>query len=225
MKELLHRYYNRSIRHRMKRVKYYLKKNKTPAISIVMAIISVVSMGFSINAANRAHNFNIKMNEPSASLIEVSVNKYKSSEKLIDIDFHLIMKNVGGQTMKISDLSYGFYDNKKNKFEIASKDKSIVNPIHKDGVFYQLIKFHIMIDDASLPQEEVNNYVSNYFSKDNHKIVIVYKIKYRGVELESSKEKEEIYYLGFNGKQEVSQIYNTEYKEIVNELPLDFRSN
>lgn len=161
--------------------------------------------------------YNRELSKSAVSLVEVKVDGKRVDKDKLSINFLFLFKNVGKETLKISELRLGHIDFKRKIFEHVGK-KPILNPIHTESVFNYPASFIINID-PQIPNERIGDILPTIAGK--HAIIL--KLKYKGTSIFSRKETEMKYFLGYEGYGAVYQLTEDEYREIEGELPQDFK--
>jgi len=161
--------------------------------------------------------YNRELSKAAVSLVEVKVYGKRVDKDKLSINFLFLFKNIGQETLKISELRLGHIDFKKKIFEQVGK-KPILNPIHTESVFNYSISFMINID-PQIPNEKIGDILPTIVGK--HAIIL--KLKYKGASIFSRKETVVKYFLGYEGYGAIYQLTEDEYREIEGELPEDFR--
>jgi hypothetical protein len=161
--------------------------------------------------------YNRELSKATLSLMEVRVDGKRADKDKLSIDFQFLFKNVGKETLKISELRLGHIDFKRKIFEQVGK-KPILNPIHTESIFNYSISFIINID-PQIPTERIGYILPTIAGK--HAIIL--KLKYKGSSIFSRKETSVKYFLGYEGRGEAYLLTEDEYKEIEDALPQDFR--
>ena len=126
--------------------------------------------------------YNRELSKSAVSLVEVKVNGKKVDKDKLSIHFLFLFKNVGKETLKISELCLGHMDFKRKIFEQVGK-KPILNPIHTESVFNYSTSFIINID-PEIPNERIGDILPTIVGK--HAIII--ELKYKGTSIFSRKE-------------------------------------
>ncbi len=161
--------------------------------------------------------YNRVLSRAAISLVEVKVDGKRVDKDKLSINFLFFLKNVGKETLKISELRLGHIDFKRKIFEQVGK-KPILNPIHTESVFNYSVSFIINID-PQIPNERIGYILPTITVKHG----IILKLKYKGSSIFSMKEIPVKYFLGYEGYGAVYQLTEEEYKEIEGELPQDFK--
>lgn len=161
--------------------------------------------------------YNRELSKAAISLVEVKVDGKRVDKDKVSINFFFLFKNVGKETLRISELRLGHIDFKRKIFEQVGK-KPILNPIHTESVFNYSISFIINIDPQT-PNERIGDILPTIAGK--HAIIL--KLKFKGSSIFSRKETPVKYFLGYEGYGAVYQLTEDEYREIEGELPQDFR--
>lgn len=161
--------------------------------------------------------YNRELSKASVSLVEVKVDGKRVDKDKLSINFLFLFKNVGKETLKISELRLGHIDFKKKIFEQVGK-KPILNPIHPESVFNYSTSF-IMNVDPQIPNERIGDILPTIAGK--HAIIL--KLKYKGSSIFSRKETTVKYFLGYEGYGAVYQLTEDEYREIEGVLPQEFK--
>lgn len=186
-------------------------------MSTTIAIIATCAALISSLMAFTSWRYNRELSKAAISLVEVKVDGKRVDKDKLSINFLFLLKNVGKESLKISELRLGHIDFKRKIFEQVG-NKQILNPIHSESVFNYPISFLIHID-PQIPNEKIGDILPTIAGK--HAIIL--KLKYKGSSIFSREETSEKYFLGYIGYGAVYQLSEDEYKEIENELPQDFR--
>ena len=184
---------------------------------MTIAIIATTAALVSSLTAFISWWYNRELSKAAVSLVEVKVDGKRVNKDKLSINFLFLFKNVGKETLKISELRLGHMDFKRKIFEQVGK-KPILNPIHTESVFNYSISFIINID-PQIPNERIGDILPTIAGK--HAIIL--KLKYKGVSIFSRKETSMKYFLGYEGYGAVYQLTEDEYREIEGKLPQDFR--
>jgi len=187
--------------------------NKTIAIIATAAALVSSIMAFISWWYNR------ELSKAAVSLVEVKIDGKRVDKDKLSINFLFLFKNVGKETLKITELRLGHIDFKKKIFEQVGK-KPILNPIHPESVFNYSISF-IMNVDPQIPNERIGDILPTIAGK--HAIIL--KLKYKGSSIFSRQETTVKYFLGYEGYGAVYQLTEDEYREIKGNLPQEFKAN
>ncbi|MEW6675545.1 MAG: hypothetical protein AB1348_06040 [Nitrospirota bacterium] len=126
--------------------------------------------------------YNRELSRASVSLVEVKVDGKRVRKDKLSVNFLFIFRNVGKETLKISQLHLGHVDFKRKIFEKVGKEP-ILNPIHTESIFNYSTSFIIDID-PQIPNEALGNVLPTIVGK--HAIIL--KLKYKGTSVFSRKE-------------------------------------
>jgi len=182
-----------------------------------IAIIATIAALVSSLMAFISWWYNRELSKAAVSLVEVKVDGKKSDKDKLSINFLFLFKNVGKETLKISELRLAHIDFKGKIFEQVGK-KPILNPIHTESIFNYSVSFIINID-PQIPDERIGDILPTIVGKQ----AIILKLKYKGSSIFSRKETSVKYFLGYEGYGAVYQLTEDEYREIEGELPQEFR--
>ena len=186
------------------------------SIATSAAVISSIAALFSFFMAFISWWYNRELSKAAVSLVEVKVYGEKVDKDKLRINFLFLFKNVGKETLKITELRLAHFDFKIKNLTLGDK-KRILNPIHAESIFNYPFSFTILID-PQISDEKIGNILPKIVGK--HAIIL--KLKYKGCSIFSRKETIR-YFLGYEGYGAVYQLTEDEYKEIEEKLPQEFR--
>jgi hypothetical protein len=161
--------------------------------------------------------YNKELSKAAVSLVDVKVYGEKVDKDKLRINFLFLFKNVGKETLKITELRLAHFDFQIKNLTLGDK-KRILNPIHAESIFNYPFSFTILID-PQIPDEKIGDILPQIVGK--HAIIL--KLKHKGCSIFSRKETTIRYFLGYEGYGAVYQLTEDEYKEIEEKLPQEFR--
>jgi hypothetical protein len=182
-----------------------------------IAVIATIAALVSSVMAFTSWWYNRELSKAAVSLVEVKVYGKRIDQHKLSINFLFLFKNVGKETLRISELQLGHIDFKRKIFEQVGK-KPILNPIYTESIFNYPVSFIINID-PQIPDERIGDILPTIVGK--HAIIL--KLKYKGSSIFSIKETLVKYFLGYEGYGAVYQLSEDEYREIEGEIPQEFR--
>jgi len=163
--------------------------------------------------------YNRELSKAAVSLVEVKVDGKRVDKDKLSINFLFILRNVGRETLKISELRLVHVDFKKKIFEQVGK-KPILNPIHTGSIFNYNISLIVNIE-PEIPNEIIGDILPRIVGK--HALIL--RLKYKGTSIFSRKEVTIKYFLGYEGYGAVYQLTEDEYREIKRKLPQEFMAD
>ncbi len=190
--------------------------------SNTIAIIAVIAALVSAFFAGISWWYNKERIKSAVALEEVKVEHKRVDSDKIDVKFLFIFKNVGEEPLKITGLSWGYFDFKKKIFGKPFKERALVNAIHSEGIFNHPAIFTISGIDPQITDKFIGEYFQAKFEEIWGKFAIVFKLKYKGVWF-FSKEKTIKYFIGYKGRGSIYHIREDEYKEMESKLPEEFK--
>ncbi|MBC2705264.1 hypothetical protein [Desulfobacula sp.] len=192
-------------------------------IAMIAAAFAAFAAMISAYMAYQSWCFNKELSKPAISLIEVKVEGSRVVKDELEIKFLFIFKNVGKEPLKITELSWGFFDFKKNKFDKLGKSRAIINIIHSEAIFNHPVNVKLAGMDPTIIDKDIGKYLEINYEKLFGRFAIIFKLKYKGTLNFSSKEAKDLFFVGYKGRGSIYQIADREYKKMESKLSEDFK--
>lgn len=186
-------------------------------MNYTIAIIATLAALVSSVTAYMSWRYNRELSLPAPSLTEVKVSANRLSRDKLDINFIFVFKNVGRETLKISEFRLAHFDDSDKKLNQVGGDV-ILNPLHTEAVFSYLVKLTKTID-PQVSDEAVQQLLPGIVGKH----FFILKMIYKGKSIFSKKEMTTRYFLEYKGGGAVHQISAESYRQIEQILPEDLK--
>ena len=192
-------------------------------IAMIAAAFAAFAAMVSAYMAYQSWRFNKELSKPAISLVDVKVEGYRVDKDELEIKFLFIFKNAGKEPLKITELSWGYFDFRKNEFEKIGKARSIINVIHSEAIFNHPINIKLAGMAPKIPDKDIGKYLQINFEELFGKFAMIFKLKYKGTLSFSSKGAKDLFFVGYKGRGSIYQITDREYKKMEAKLSEDFK--
>lgn len=186
-----------------------------------IAIIGVGSALVSACMAFLSWWYNRELSKATVSLVGtgVKVGRKRVGRDSVDIHFLFRLKNVGKETLRITELCLGHFDFKRKTFEQVPKT-SIPNPMHREAEFDYQFAWEADID-PQIPDEKIADTLPIIVGK--HALIL--SLKYKGTSLFPRRETSVKYFAVYEGYKIHQLTSEDEYREMEGHLPQEFRAD
>lgn len=187
------------------------EKSKLNRISII-AVISLIIAGLSAFYSCQSFHYTKILNQAAVSVKKTSIS-FTKSNKILDIDFSIIMENTGNEYLNIDNIASIIIDANKGETVKTDIHRAILNTIYPDVEFTQFFRYTITLTEPSLSVEEIINQL-----KENVELYMVVRVDFSNNRISEY----DVFYFKYAGSTDLKFASLIDYEKIKSKLPNKF---